>query len=136
VAELAAQRAGGQGATGLRPLLERASACLAQEPADWRAFLEVDVALHIAVAELSGNPMFVAVLQVVHERILAGSDRFATRERPRLQAMFDDLSAMVGAIEAGRAGEARERAVAHVREYGRQFGRPGLSPGRLSGNTE
>jgi GntR family transcriptional regulator, transcriptional repressor for pyruvate dehydrogenase complex len=121
VAALAARRARPEGLARLSAVLDEAARCLEVEPPDWRRFLELDVALHIAVAELAENPVYTAVLRVVHESILNGSDRFSERDRAQLEEMYRDLQQLAAALAAGDAERARELAAAHARAYGRRF---------------
>ena len=63
VTALAAQSASREDIMKLRHILARARDCLRSDRPDAKAFVEVDIELHIALAEISGNPVFVAVVK-------------------------------------------------------------------------
>ena len=70
MAALAAERGPASGLDQLERLLAEAGRILENDRSDWRDFARIDVRLHIAIAEMAGNPLFAAVLRMVHERVL------------------------------------------------------------------
>lgn len=85
VTALAAGAARSEDITRLRRILARAQECLQPTPPDARAFIRVDIELHIALAEITGNPVFVAVVKMVHETILGYYDDFTLRHQAVLE---------------------------------------------------
>ncbi len=121
VTALAARSAGPGDIARLRRILDRARDRLRSERADAKAFVEVDIELHIALAEISGNPVFVAVVKMVHETILGCYDRFTLRRPAVLKENYDDLCAIVTAVEQKNPEEARRLARDHVRRFNRHM---------------
>jgi DNA-binding FadR family transcriptional regulator len=121
VAALAADAARSEDITCLRRILARAQECLQPTPPDARAFIRVDIELHIALAEITGNPVFLAVVKMVHETILGYFDDFTLRHQAVLEENYRDLCAVVTAVEKGDAETARRLAREHVRRFNRHM---------------
>jgi DNA-binding FadR family transcriptional regulator len=121
VTALAARSAGPEAIARLRRILGRARVCLHSDRPDAKAFVEVDIELHIALAEISGNPVFAAVVKMVHETILGYCDRFTLRRPAVLEENYRDLCAIVAAVEQGDPEEARRLARDHVRRFNRHM---------------
>ena len=119
VAGLAAERATPEDLDGLEDLLGDARGILEARHSDWKDFARIDVRLHIAIAEIAGNPIFTAVLQMVHERVLESFERFALKGRDRLDENYRDLGQIVEAIAQRRPREAKTLARRHVRRFNR-----------------
>ncbi|MEF2144425.1 MAG: FCD domain-containing protein [Desulfovibrionaceae bacterium] len=117
VAALAAERITVDGKSLLLEKLAQARASLEKGDAD--AFLRGDVAVHIAIAEIAGNPLFLSVLRMVHENILSAFDRFSLHGEDTLEENCRDLEGLVDLVVTGRAYEAAQAARQHVRKYNR-----------------
>jgi DNA-binding FadR family transcriptional regulator len=131
VAEMAAERGAVKGLEELERLLAEAREILEDGHSDWKDFARIDVRLHIAIAEMSGNPIFAAVLRMVHERVLESFERFALTGRRRIEENYDDLCRIVEAIAQKRPQDAKALAREHVRRFNRYMKegphRPALS---------
>ena len=121
VTALAARSAEAGDIARLRRILERARDCLRSDRPDAKAFVEIDIEIHTALAEISGNPVFMAVVKMVHETILGYYDRFTLRRPAVLEENYRDLGAIVAAVEKGDADEARRLAREHVRRFSRHM---------------
>ena len=117
VAALASLRATAADVAHLEDILTRAGACLEENDQTPYDFIRMDIRLHIALAKISGNPVFVAVIKMIHETILGFYDRFTFRRRVVLEENFRDLCSIVTVIKAGQAERARELALGHVRRF-------------------
>ena len=117
IAASAALRAGPDDIQRLEAILAQAGACLANAKALPQDFLRTDIHLHIALAEISGNPIFVAVTKMVHETILGLYDRFTLRSRAVLEENYRDLCVLVTAVKQGQPEEAHRLALQHVRRF-------------------
>ena len=117
VAALAAERASKADIKRLKKLLVTALDRLEDVPDGWMDFIDIDIRLHVAIAEIAGNPIFSAVLHMVHENILGSYERFALRKEENLRENYQDLCAIVSAIESGSVNEARFLAQHHVRKF-------------------
>ncbi len=117
VAALAAERATPKDVRYLRKLMDEADKLLQEGSKHWTKLLEIDVKLHIAISEVAGNPVFVAVLRMVHENILDSFEWFDLGNSHVLEENFQDMAQLVEAIANGRATEARSLACYHVRRF-------------------
>jgi DNA-binding FadR family transcriptional regulator len=117
VAALAARRATPSALAHLEEILIQADACLQRDDLIPYNFIRKDIRLHIALAETAGNPVFVAVMKMVHETILGFYDRFTFRRRDVLEENYRDLCALVRAIKAAQPEKARKLALDHVRKF-------------------
>ena len=117
VAALAAERATQADIRRLKDLLLQARAHLQQEKPKAEEFVRVDVQLHIALAQIVGNPIHVAVLQMVHENILGAYERFLLQDEELLRENYEDLCGIVRAIERGEPEKARMLAQSHIRRF-------------------
>ena len=121
VAALATRATSPEDIARLRRILARARDCLQSPLPDARAFIQVDIELHIALAEITANPVFVAVVKMVHETILGYYDRFTLRRQAVLEENYRDLRAIVAAVEKGDRETARRLAREHVRRFHRHM---------------
>lgn len=114
-ASLAAGRISPAGAARLRAAF--ALAHTGFDDNDAKAFLQGDVAVHVTIAELTGNPLLTAVLRMVHEQVLGTSDEYALEGTGTLKDNLDDLRGLVDAVASGHAEDAGWRAMDHVRKF-------------------
>lgn len=121
VAALAARRATPLDTQRLQRLLDKARSHLAEGPSRWPDFIQVDVQVHIALAEIARNPVYVAVLQMVHENLLGAFEHVAVKEEKVLKETYRNLCALVEAVCQGRVEKARALAKAHVRHFTRRL---------------
>lgn len=117
IAACAARRAETAAIQQLEAILAQAKACLEETNALPHDFIRADIHLHTALAEISGNPIFLAVTKMVHETILGLYDRFTLQDRDILEENFRDLCALVAAVKKGQAEKARRLALNHVRRF-------------------
>ena len=121
VASLASLRATAADIARLEEILARAKACLIEDDRTPYDFIRTDIQLHIALAQISGNPVFVAVIRMVHETILGFYDRYTFRRQMVLEENYRDLCSLVAAVKAGQPDEARSLALSHVRRFNRHM---------------
>ncbi len=116
VAGLAAQRASAENLAGLNNLLRDARSLLRQAEKNGDRLLQIDTRLHVEIAKISANPIFVAVLRMVHENILDAYDWLALKSSYALTNNFKDMEILVAAIADGNMQRARTLAQEHVRK--------------------
>ncbi len=121
VTALAARNARPEDIERLRQILGEARGRLREEPPDSNALIRIDIRLHIALAEISGNPVFAAVVKMVHETILGYYDHPAFRRIDVLEENYRDLGAIVDAVATGNAEKARALARRHVGRFNRHL---------------
>jgi DNA-binding FadR family transcriptional regulator len=117
VAALAAERATEADVARLESLLAAAANVLADPRSDYRQMVRLDAQLHIAIAEIAGNPVFLAVLKMVHERVLEAFDRYALTQKRVLEENYRDLCELVAAIARSDGKQAFDLARRHVRKF-------------------
>jgi DNA-binding FadR family transcriptional regulator len=71
----------------------------------------------MTMARITGNPVYISVLNSIHDNIHRYYDRFLSMEQPELEENFKDLCEMVRAIEKGDAPTARKAAKQHVTRF-------------------
>ena len=114
IAALAAERARTEDAQRLQTVLEQARNYI---ESDWETFVTLDKKLHMILAQMTGNPVYISVIQMVYDNIHNYYDRFFPKEPRLLWENFQDLYEIVRAVQEGRATEARELTKSHVRRF-------------------
>ncbi len=125
VSALAAQRAGADDIALLRALLLEAEGQLNLGPSGWDAFIRIDEQLHLALARMSGNLLFLTVLQSLYVNIHTYYVKYLPREEALLKENFADLCAIVAAVEAHDGDQARAVAQSHVSRFNRYMEQKG-----------
>lgn len=119
VTALATERATKRDIQRLKGILAEAQEQLERGAETSKEFFRTDVRLHIALAEIARNPLFVAVLQMIHENILGRWLQVSPSDENILKENYQDLCGIVSAVEHGEANEARLLAQDHVRRFQR-----------------
>jgi len=114
-ASLAAGRINTAGAATLRKAFGSAESALSE--GDHAAFLKGDVAVHVTIAELTGNPLLTAVLRMVHEHVLGTSDDYALKGDENLAHNLEDLRGLVDAVASGDKEKAGQLAHGHILQF-------------------
>lgn len=122
-ASLAARRVTQEGADRLEHAFAQAESGFRDNAA--HRFIKGDVAVHVAIAELTGNPLLTAVLKMVHEQVM-GDYRAYFKGATTLNDNLEDLRGLVDAVIGGNAVDAERRAMNHVRKF---HGGPGAAKG-------
>jgi DNA-binding FadR family transcriptional regulator len=117
VAARAAERRSKADISGIKALLGKARECIEGGTSQRNAFIEIDKQIHMTLAEVVQNPIYISVLHSVHENIHRYYDRFLSMEERELQENYQDLCDIVEAVEKGQADHARRLARDHVRRF-------------------
>lgn len=117
VAALAAQRAGEEDLALLGKLVTEAEGYLKEGRKGWDNFIRTDEKVHMALARISGNQLFISVLESVYFNIHTYYENYLSRDKQLLQENFNDLREIVGAVATGNAENARKLAQGHVRRF-------------------
>ncbi|MSN25332.1 MAG: GntR family transcriptional regulator [Geobacter sp.] len=117
VAALAAQRAAKGDLAQLVELLGEAGGHLKQGRKGWDAFIRTDEQIHLELARMSGNQLFIAVLTSVYRNIHTYYENYLPWSKELLQENFDDLRNIVAAVSEHDAEAARQMALEHVRRF-------------------
>jgi GntR family transcriptional repressor for pyruvate dehydrogenase complex len=117
VAAHAAKRCTEADISQLRELLNKARKCLDQGTSQRDAFIEIDKQIHMTLAAVSQNPIYISVLHSVHENIHRYYEKYLSMAERELNENYQDLCDLVNMVEKGQADEARELARDHVHRF-------------------
>jgi DNA-binding FadR family transcriptional regulator len=101
----------------LKDLLANAHKCVKKGTSQRNEFIDIDKQIHMTMARITGNPVYISVLHSIHDNIHRYYDRFLSMDTPELEENYDDLCEMVSAIENGDAATARKVAKQHVKRF-------------------
>lgn len=110
----AAQRATTQDIDHLGMLLAEAEAALAEDRSDWKAFMDVDRRIHVAVARIGKNVMYELVLRTVHDNIHRYYESYLPKDEKILLQSHRETVEIVRAVERRDADKAMSLAQEHV----------------------
>ena len=122
VAAIAARRAGPQDLNRLENLLEKAHGYRDQGVDYWHEFVEVDKKIHQALAQITGNPMYIVVHQAVHDNIQRYYEQFLPWTPEMLRENYQDLCDIVQSVKDGAEDRARHQAHRHVQRFSEYMG--------------
>jgi len=117
VAAHAAENRAAEDIRNLKDLLENAHACVQKGSSHRDAFIDIDKQIHMTMAQITGNPVYISVLTSIHDNIHRYYDRFLSMEKPELEENYNDLCDLVGAIENADIELARTLARQHVQRF-------------------
>ena len=101
----------------LKQLLTKALECVEKGRSQRDAFINIDKRIHMSMAEITGNPIYISVLRSIHDNIHQYYDRFLSMEKPELEENYQDLCDIIEAIENGQVEQARQLAQHHVKRF-------------------
>ena len=119
VAAHAARRCSQGAGDRLNALLKNAKICVRHGTAARDEFIRTDKQLHLELARITGNPIYISVLHSIHDNIHRYYDRFLSMDRAELEENYQDLHSIVQAVIEGKPREARTLAQDHVRRFNR-----------------
>ena len=117
VAARAAARRRKKDIAGLKALLAKAFKCIDGGTLQRDAFIEIDKQIHMKLAQVAQNPIYLSVLHSIHDNIHRYYDRFLFMEERQMQENYQDLCDLVQAVEKGQSDRARRLARSHVRRF-------------------
>lgn len=117
VAALAAYRADEADTEELKMLLREAEPYMEEAGIDREAFLDVDRRFHLALSRISRNPVYIIVLESVHNNIHRYYDQFLSMNLSELRENYQDLYQITQAVEQGRSEDARVLMQGHVLRF-------------------
>lgn len=117
VAALAAGRATDADRSLLCALLHEAEGHLKNGRKGWDAFVRTDEQIHMTLADISGNRLFIAVLTSVYHNIHTYYENHLPWNNELLHENYADLQNIIAAVSAGEAEQARKVALEHVRRF-------------------
>ena len=117
VVALAAQRATAADILHLKELLKEAKKHAEKGGTHRDPFIEADKKLHLAMAQISRNPIYISILQMVHNNIHRYYDNFLHMEKRELMENYEDLCDIVQAVEKGDEEKSKSLAQSHIRRF-------------------
>ena len=117
IAALAAAKAASADTARLDELVAEARRCVDGGKTRLNDFLEADKQIHLHLARITANPIYISILQTVHDNIRQYFQRYLIMNLREMRENLSDLTAIVEAVKAGRADDVRELARAHVRRF-------------------
>jgi DNA-binding FadR family transcriptional regulator len=119
VAALAAERRTPADLMKLGELLETARTCVEAGRVRRSGFLEIDKRIHMILAGITQNPIYMSVLASIHDNIHRYYDRFLSMDEREIKENYRDLCNLVQAIEQEDPDSARRLAQDHVQRFNR-----------------
>lgn len=117
VSALAAQRATPTDLLRLRSLLDQARQLVEKGDAFQKEFVEVDKQIHLALAEMTGNPVYLSLHHTVHDNIDQYYESFLAMQQQEMEENLADLGHIIDAVEQKDVEQARQLAEAHVLRF-------------------
>lgn len=117
VAALAAEQAGPADILRLKSLLEAARQFVEKGGAFQKEFVEVDKKIHLALAEITKNPVYISLHHTVHDNIDQYYESFLNMQQREMEENLADLGNIIDAVEKKDVDEARRLAQAHVLRF-------------------
>ncbi|THB81829.1 MAG: FadR family transcriptional regulator [Desulfobacteraceae bacterium] len=117
VAEIAATMATPEQVDHLQSILAQIKSLLEKDHAFWHKFIEIDIQLHMAIAGIAANPIYEAVIEMVHQNILGPDEPFSEKDQAILQQNYEDLEGIVDAIASHDPVRAKTLARRHVSRF-------------------
>ncbi len=117
VAALAAERCDSADIETLKNLLAESKTHLLAQPIRRKAYDNLDRMIHVAIARISGNPIYIGLIEMIHNNIQYYYENLPLEEERILHAYFEELTKLVGAIERQQSDKAKKLARKHVRRY-------------------
>jgi DNA-binding FadR family transcriptional regulator len=122
IAALAVIRASAEDINHLHTLLEKARHCAEEgddqgERFQGERFLGVDKQIHLYLARITGNPIYITILETVHQNIDQYFKRYLMMATSEMEQNLADLYNIINAIENRDQEGARCVAQDHVRRF-------------------
>lgn len=117
IAALAAQRATPEDLTRLSELLAQAEGHAMRGAPGSAEFMQLDKAIHRALARMTGNPVFVSLHHTVHDNIDQYYENYLSLDDRELIENYTDLRDIITAIKDRRVDDARALARRHVLRF-------------------
>ena len=117
VAELAAERVTDEDILNLKALLEDAKKYVDMGVDHVTDFWEADKILHLAIADISGNPIYISICKTIHYNIIHYLMKYLPMKINVIEENYKDLCDIVESVELGNSEAARNYAKEHVRRF-------------------
>jgi DNA-binding FadR family transcriptional regulator len=117
VSALAAARATPADITRLKALWDKARRYVEKGSEFLKEFVDVDKQIHLALAEVTGNPVYISLHHTVHDNIDQYYEAFLAMHQREMEENLADLGSIIDAVEKKNAERSRQLAEAHVLRF-------------------
>ncbi len=117
VAALAAEKANKEDVEVLRSSLSEIKKLMTRDNSYWHRFIDIDIEIHLTIAKIAANPIYEAVIEMIHQDILGSTAHFSEKNQKVLQQNYEDLKGIVDAIAAKDSEKAKNLARLHVNRF-------------------
>jgi DNA-binding FadR family transcriptional regulator len=113
----AAERAGKEDVKTLKVLLDQAWKLVEIGMEKWGEFLSVDKKFHQALANITGNSLYIFLLNIIHENIQSYYDNFLPPDDKIMRENYQDLYNILEAVKQKQVVKAQKLAQEHVNRF-------------------
>ncbi len=117
VISLAAQRATPEDIQSLKDILGELKTCIQEGLSGWDAYIRVDEKFHIKIAKIAANPLYLMMLQVVHEQLTPFYIRNLQNRQSSMEEDYKDAVLIVKSIEQKDSEQAKIIMCQHIRKF-------------------
>lgn len=114
VSALAAERATPSDILRLRTLLEQARQFVEKGSEFQKEFVDVDKQIHLGLAEITGNPVYISLHHTVHDNIDQYYESFLSMKAREMAENLEDLGNIIEAVAQQDVERSRQLAEEHV----------------------
>jgi DNA-binding FadR family transcriptional regulator len=113
----AAERADEADVKKLEYLLAEAAKMLENSTEQWGDFLDVDKKFHQTLAQITGNPIYIFMHNIIHNNIQPYYDEFLPPDEKILKENYQDLCDIFESVKNRQGSKACDLAQKHVRQF-------------------
>lgn len=117
VAARAATKCSEKDISDLKALLARAQPYVEAGASQKDSFIDIDKQIHMKLAQIVQNPIYLSVLHSIHDNIHRYYERFLSMEARELRQNYQDLCELVEAVENGEVDQAGRLARDHIQRF-------------------
>lgn len=117
VAALAAERVNEDARQLLNSLMSEVERYFKEGKKGWDDFIRTDEEIHMAIVRITGNQLFISVLESVYQNIHTYYENYLPWSKARHEENLNDLKEIVAAVLVGDSYKAREAALGHVKRF-------------------
>lgn len=117
VAAMAARRYSEKEMQEVKDLLDQAKAYMEKGESYMKAFVDVDKQIHLSIAKMTGNPVYISLQNTVNDNIDQYYESFLSMKQAELEENYADLCNIVSAVEQKQEEKARKLAEEHVLKF-------------------
>lgn len=117
VAALAAERATDEDIKNLKELYRQSAEAFAAGSEQWDTVIRCDEQIHLSLARITGNPLFMTLLETLYLNIHTYHESYLPMTESILAENLNDLKIIIEAVTAKDSQKAQERARYHVSKF-------------------